>query len=74
VTIVKLFGGGSSPAAAPDEVKQFHYEKGLLFIGLKVINEAGRELHADNVTDAAKYNLAIMYGNTSKKKEETAST
>ncbi|MBN2353826.1 MAG: hypothetical protein JXD23_14730 [Spirochaetales bacterium] len=58
----------------PDAVKQFHYEKGLLFIGVKVINEAGRELHAGSPTDAAKYNLSILYRNTGKKKEETAST
>src|SRR4030042_7006616 len=54
----------------PDAVKQFHYKKGLLFIGLKVINEAGRELHADNPTDAAKYNLSIVYRNMGKKKEQ----
>ena len=58
----------------PDAVKQFHYEKGLLFTGIKVINEAGRELHADSPTDAAKYNLSILYRSASKKKEETAST
>jgi hypothetical protein len=53
----------------PDAVRQFYYEKGLLSIGIKVINEAGRELHADDATDAAKYNLSILYRHTAKRKE-----
>lgn len=57
----------------PDAIKEFYYKKGLLFIGIKVVNEAGRELHADNATDAAKYNLSIVYRNVSKKKEQTPS-
>ncbi|MBN2353721.1 MAG: hypothetical protein JXD23_14205 [Spirochaetales bacterium] len=53
-----------------DAVKQFYYEKGLLFIGIKVINEAGRELHAGDAADAAKYNLSIVYRNMGKRKEK----
>ncbi|MBN2353261.1 MAG: hypothetical protein JXD23_11870 [Spirochaetales bacterium] len=57
----------------PDAVKQFHYEKGLLFTGLKAINEAGRELRADNPTGAAGYNLSIVYRNAGKRKEQAPS-
>jgi hypothetical protein len=52
----------------PDAVKDFCYEKGLLYIGIKVINDAGRELHAGDPTAAAKYNLSILYRQTGKKK------
>jgi len=55
-----------------DAVKQFYHEKGLLFIGLKVLNEAGRELHADNATDAAKYNLSILYRHAGRRKAAEA--
>ncbi len=56
----------------PDAVRRFYHEKGLLFTGIKVINDAGRELHAGNPTDAAKYNLSILYRNTGRKKPEPA--
>jgi hypothetical protein len=54
--------------ALPTTVRDFYYEKGLLYLGLKAINEAGRELHADSKAEAAKYDLSILYRNTSKKK------
>jgi len=52
----------------PDAVRNFYHQKGLLYIGLKVINDAGRELHANNPSAAAKYNFSILYRNTHKKK------
>ncbi len=52
----------------PEAVQNFYYQKGLLYIGIKVINDAGRQLHAGNPTSAAKYNLSILYRNTGKKK------
>jgi hypothetical protein len=54
--------------ALPEAVRNFYYHKGLLYIGLKVINDAGRELHAHDPSAAAKYNLSILYRNAHKKK------
>jgi hypothetical protein len=55
-------------------VRDFYYEKGLLYLGLKAINEAGRELHADNKAEAAKYDLSILYRNRGKKKAADAAS
>jgi hypothetical protein len=52
----------------PSTVRDFYYEKGLLYLGIKAINEAGRELHADNKAEAAKYDLSILYRNAGKRK------
>ena len=52
----------------PEAVRNFYYHTGLLFTGIKVINDAGRELHAHDPSAAAKYNLSILYRNTHKKK------
>jgi hypothetical protein len=52
----------------PKAVQNFYFHKGLLFIGIKVINDAGRELHAHDATAAARYNLSILYRNTHRKK------
>ena len=52
----------------PEAVRNFYYHKGLLFIGIKVVNDAGRELHAHDPSASAKYNLSILYRNTHKKK------
>ncbi len=58
----------------PKAVQNFYFHKGLLFIGIKVINDAGRELHVRDASSAAKYNLSILYRNTHRKKgaKETA--
>ena len=50
-------------AALPTKVADFYAAKGLLYIGLKVINDAGRELHAADITRAAQYNLNILHRN-----------
>jgi hypothetical protein len=57
----------------PEAVKEFYFKKGLLFIGVKIINEAGRELHADNADAAARYNLSIVYRNAGRKKDKAQS-
>jgi hypothetical protein len=52
----------------PEAVRNFYYHKGLLFVGIKVVNDAGRELHAHDPSAASKYNLSILYRSTHKKK------
>lgn len=44
----------------PDAVKGFYLQKGTLYVGLKVINDAGRELHAESPQEASVYNLDIL--------------
>ena len=44
----------------PDAVQKFYEQKGLLYTGLKVINDAGHAVHAADATSAARYNLAIL--------------
>jgi len=51
----------------PDSVLAFYKNKGLLYIGLKVINYAGRELHAGEPEKAAQYNFSILRRNHGKK-------
>jgi hypothetical protein len=48
-------------ANLPAAFTAFAIKKGLLYIALKVINEAGRELHANDPQAAARYNLSILY-------------
>ena len=45
----------------PGKVRAFQEKKGALYVGLKVINDAGQELHAQDVPAAGRYNLAILY-------------
>ena len=45
----------------PNAVRAFRAQKGLLYTGLKRIHDAGGELHADNATAAAQYNLGILH-------------
>jgi hypothetical protein len=52
----------------PEAVLNFYFEKGQLFIGIKIINDAGRELHAGDGEKAGRYNMSILYRNTRKKK------
>jgi hypothetical protein len=54
----------------PETVKEFYRNKGLLYVGLKVINEAGRELHAGDPEKAAQYNFNILRRNHGKKVQE----
>ena len=53
----------------PDAVKGFYLQKGTLYVGLKVINDAGRELHAENPEQATVYNLSILRRRHGVKKE-----
>jgi hypothetical protein len=48
-------------AALPASVVAFCTRKGELYLGLKVINDAGHELHAHDPQAAAKYNLSILH-------------
>lgn len=50
----------------PGKVQDFYAAKGLLYIGLKVINDAGQELHADDTANAARYNLKILHRHAGK--------
>ena len=45
----------------PKKVEDFYVLKGTLYVGLKVINDAGQELHSDDTTSAAAYNLRILH-------------
>jgi hypothetical protein len=47
----------------PAAVAAFHAKKAELYLGLKIINEAGHEFHAENPKEAGKYNLSILYRN-----------
>jgi hypothetical protein len=52
-----------------DAVAGFYHQKGLLFIGLKAINEAGHELHYRSPGNAAKYNMSILYRSAGRRKQ-----
>jgi hypothetical protein len=54
--------------ALPDSVQNFYEKKGLLYMGLKAINDAGHELFADNSEQASRYNLAILHRPSGNKK------
>ncbi|MDO9069168.1 MAG: hypothetical protein Q7W05_12010 [Deltaproteobacteria bacterium] len=56
----------------PDAVRAFYQNKGLLYIGLKVINDAGRELHAGEPEKASQYNFSILRRNHGKKAQGEA--
>jgi hypothetical protein len=47
-------------AGLPLGDQRFCEEKGELYVGLRVINDAGKELHAGNRTAASRYNLAVL--------------
>lgn len=48
-------------AALPAKIADFCAAKGLLYVGLKVLNDAGRELHAAEPARAAQYSLSILH-------------
>ena len=56
----------------PDAVQRFYVQKALLYLGLKVINDAGHELHADDPEAASRYNLAILHRNAGRRKPQPA--
>ncbi len=53
----------------PAAVRDFYYNKGLLYLGIKAINEAGRELHSGDKAAAARYDLSILHRHAGRKKE-----
>ena len=48
-------------AELPAAVKRFYSQKGLLFQGLKVINDTGHSLHAEDAAASSRYSLSILY-------------
>lgn len=54
--------------ALPDSVRNYYHKKGLLYIGLKAINDAGNALYAGDRTAAARFNLAILHRGHGRKK------
>ena len=50
----------------PDSVKEFWAQKGRLYIGLKVIHDAGQGLHADSAPLSSRYNLSILHRHAGK--------
>jgi hypothetical protein len=48
-------------AALPTSVQDYFAKKGELYMAVKAINDAGRELHADEPAHLAKYNLRILH-------------
>lgn len=48
-------------SSLPKKVQDFYAAKGLLYTGLKVINDAGQELHSDDAASAGRYNLKILH-------------
>ncbi len=56
----------------PAAVREFYEQKGLLYIALKIINDAGHELFADDAVSAGRFNLHILYRRGTRKKAEPA--
>ncbi|MFI5142470.1 MAG: hypothetical protein ACHQQS_01050 [Thermoanaerobaculales bacterium] len=59
-------------ADLPGSVQAFYRQKGLLYVGLKVINDAAQELHAGDTVAAARYNMGILYRNSKHRKPAPA--
>jgi len=49
-------------AQLPATDQRFCEEKGALFVGLRVINDAAQELHSRDRESASRYNLSILAG------------
>ena len=45
----------------PQKVADFYAAKAILLTGIKLINDAGQELHADDHAQAARFNLKILH-------------
>lgn len=58
----------------PAAVRAFYLDKGTLYIALKVINSAGRELYADKPEAASAYNLSILHRHGGARKVEEKKT
>lgn len=58
----------------PDAVRRLYVQKGLLYVGLKVIHDAAQELHAGDQAAASRYNLGILYRSGKRKPAATPPT
>jgi hypothetical protein len=56
----------------PEKAQEYCYQKGMLYKGLKVINEAGRELFVNEPTLAETFNFKILYRHFNRPKAEPA--
>ena len=56
--------------ALPDSVQDFYEKKGLLYLGLKVINDTGHEFFADNSEMASRYNPSILHRSPGQRKKQ----
>ena len=54
----------------PEKVREYCIQKGMLYKGLKVINEAGRELFVNEPTLSETFNFKILYRHLNRPKEE----
>lgn len=61
-------------AELPQAVRAYRADKGRLYLGIKAIHDAARELHAEDSEKAARYNLSILYRRASRSKSEIAGT
>lgn len=48
-------------AELPAKVRDLYRQRGELYVGLKVVNDAGRERHDRDPHRASRYNLSILY-------------
>jgi hypothetical protein len=51
----------------PESVRNFYYQKGLLYMGIKGINDWGRAYHRGDPAGANAYNLSILYRHAGKR-------
>ncbi len=54
----------------PNAVQEFYYQKGLLYVGIKAIHDAGQALHASDSVAASRYHLGILYRRGATRKTE----
>jgi hypothetical protein len=54
----------------PDTVREFYYQKGLLYIGIKGINDYGRAFNKGDAAKANAYHLSILYRHAGKRKPD----
>lgn len=61
-------------AELPQAVRAYRVDKARLYLAIKAIHDAGRELHAENGPMAARYNLSILNRRATRARGETEST
>lgn len=59
-------------ALLPEKVLRFYEAKGRLYLGIKLLNDGGHELHADDLAQAARYNLKILRRRAPKRAKDPA--